>query len=182
MQDVLTKIYVNILNEKYITRHQEKIQKDISLKSFITCCSSLQKRYTENSKLVFPEKELRGLSPHFHIHVPVIDLYIPRIGLPILLFRWRHFALLSIKLISKWDIHITCVYHLQTQHSKDSPMDDILSSVSDLDTDWNRIQLGLWIWIQEGKNYPKMFFLNFMVLKWKSISWAQDYKSALFDQ
>jgi hypothetical protein len=30
-------------------------------------------------------KELRGLSPNFHIHVSVSDLYIPRIGLPILL-------------------------------------------------------------------------------------------------
>ncbi len=27
-----------------------------------------------------PEKELRGLSPHFHIHVSVSDVYIPRIG------------------------------------------------------------------------------------------------------
>jgi hypothetical protein len=31
------------------------------------------------------EKELRGLSPNFHIHVFVSDLYIPTIGLPILL-------------------------------------------------------------------------------------------------
>ncbi len=29
---------------------------------------------------VFPEKELRGLNPNFHIHVSVSDLYIPRIG------------------------------------------------------------------------------------------------------
>ena len=28
---------------------------------------------------VFPEKELRGLSSNFHIHVSVRDLYIPRI-------------------------------------------------------------------------------------------------------
>ncbi len=32
-----------------------------------------------------PEKELRSLSPNFHIHVSVSDLYIPIIGLPILL-------------------------------------------------------------------------------------------------
>ncbi len=31
---------------------------------------------------VFPEKELRDLSPNFNIHVSVSDLYIPRIGLP----------------------------------------------------------------------------------------------------
>jgi hypothetical protein len=33
-----------------------------------------------NPIYVFPEKELRGLSPIFHIHVSVSDLYIPRIG------------------------------------------------------------------------------------------------------
>ncbi len=34
----------------------------------------------ENSNFVFPEKELCGLNPNFHIHVFVSDLYIPRIG------------------------------------------------------------------------------------------------------
>ncbi len=34
---------------------------------------------------MFPEKELCGLSPNIHIHVSVSDLYIPTIGLPILL-------------------------------------------------------------------------------------------------
>jgi hypothetical protein len=29
---------------------------------------------------MFPEKELCGLSPNFHIHVSVSDLYIPTIG------------------------------------------------------------------------------------------------------
>jgi hypothetical protein len=33
----------------------------------------------ENPIYVFPEKELRGPSPNFHIHVSVRDLYIPRI-------------------------------------------------------------------------------------------------------
>jgi hypothetical protein len=37
------------------------------------------------SKQVFPEKELRGYSPNFHIHLSVSDLYIPMINLPILL-------------------------------------------------------------------------------------------------
>ncbi len=36
-------------------------------------------------KQIFPEKELCGLSPNFHILVPVSVLYIPTIGLPILL-------------------------------------------------------------------------------------------------
>jgi hypothetical protein len=35
---------------------------------------------TENPIYVFPEKELRGLSPITNIHVSVSDLYIPRIG------------------------------------------------------------------------------------------------------
>jgi hypothetical protein len=35
---------------------------------------------SENPIYVFPEKELRGLSPKSYIHVSVSDLYIPRIG------------------------------------------------------------------------------------------------------
>jgi hypothetical protein len=34
----------------------------------------------ENPIYVFPEKELRGLSPNSHIGVLVSDLYVPRIG------------------------------------------------------------------------------------------------------
>jgi hypothetical protein len=34
---------------------------------------------------MFPEKEYRGLSPNFHIHVSVSELYIPTMGLPFLL-------------------------------------------------------------------------------------------------
>jgi hypothetical protein len=36
--------------------------------------------YRKNPIYVFPEEELRGLSPNFYIHVSVSDLYIPRIG------------------------------------------------------------------------------------------------------
>ncbi len=46
---------------------------------------TLQRQNTEISKQIFPEKEYRRLSPNFHIHVSVRDLYIPIIGLPILL-------------------------------------------------------------------------------------------------
>ncbi len=45
----------------------------------------LQRHNTENSKQIFPEKELRGLRPNIDIHVSASDLYIPTIGLPILL-------------------------------------------------------------------------------------------------
>jgi hypothetical protein len=44
----------------------------------------LQRTSTENTKQIFPAKELCGHSPNFHIHVSVMDLYIPRIDLPIL--------------------------------------------------------------------------------------------------
>ncbi len=46
---------------------------------------TLQRQNTEISKQIFPEKEYRGLSPNFHIHSSVSDLYIPTIGLPIVL-------------------------------------------------------------------------------------------------
>jgi hypothetical protein len=46
---------------------------------------ALQRHNTENSKQIFPEKELRGHNPNFHIHLSVRDLYIPTIDLPILL-------------------------------------------------------------------------------------------------
>jgi hypothetical protein len=47
--------------------------------------STLPRHNTENSKQIFPEKELRGLNPNFSIHVSVSDSDIPTIGLPILL-------------------------------------------------------------------------------------------------
>jgi hypothetical protein len=46
---------------------------------------TLQRNNTENSKQIFPEKELLVLSQNFHIHVSVRNLYITTIGLPILL-------------------------------------------------------------------------------------------------
>jgi hypothetical protein len=46
---------------------------------------ALQRRNIENSKQIFPGKELRGYSPNSNIHVSVRDLYIYLIGLPILL-------------------------------------------------------------------------------------------------
>jgi hypothetical protein len=47
--------------------------------------SYLQRQNAENMKQIFPEKEYRGLSPNFHIHVSVSELYIPTMGLPVLL-------------------------------------------------------------------------------------------------
>jgi hypothetical protein len=47
--------------------------------------AALQRQNTEIPKQIFPEKKYRGLSPNFHIHASMSDLYIPTIGLPILL-------------------------------------------------------------------------------------------------
>ncbi len=48
---------------------------------------TLQRHNTKNSKQIFPEKELLVPSQNFHIHVSVTvsNLYLPMIGLPILL-------------------------------------------------------------------------------------------------
>jgi hypothetical protein len=46
---------------------------------------TLQRQNTEIWKQVLPEKEYRSPSPNFHIHASVSYLYIPTIGLPILL-------------------------------------------------------------------------------------------------
>jgi hypothetical protein len=46
---------------------------------------TLQRHNTENSKQIFPEKELRGFSTNFHIHVSVSDLFVPAIRPPVLL-------------------------------------------------------------------------------------------------
>jgi hypothetical protein len=59
-----------------------------SVGNFLFCVNlryTLQRQNTEISKQIFPEKEYRGLSPNFYIHASVSDLYIPTIGLPILL-------------------------------------------------------------------------------------------------
>jgi hypothetical protein len=37
--------------------------------------ATLQRQNAENLKQIFPEKEYRGLSPNFHIHVSVSELY-----------------------------------------------------------------------------------------------------------
>ncbi len=51
---------------------------------------TLQRQNIEISKQILPGKKLRGYSPNSYIHVSVSDLYIPLIGLPILLQdnRW----------------------------------------------------------------------------------------------
>jgi hypothetical protein len=47
--------------------------------------SGMQRQNAENLQQIFQEKDYRGLSPNFHIHVSVGELYIPTMGLPFLL-------------------------------------------------------------------------------------------------
>ncbi len=47
--------------------------------------STLQRQNAENLKQIFPEKKYRGLSPNFHIHVSVSELYMLTMSLPFLL-------------------------------------------------------------------------------------------------
>ncbi len=65
-------VFLHALSLNALQRHSTEI-------------NALQRHNTENSKHIFAEKELRGHSPNFHIHVSVSDLYIPTIGLPIFL-------------------------------------------------------------------------------------------------
>jgi hypothetical protein len=46
---------------------------------------TLQRQNAENLKQIYPEKDYLGLSPNFHIHVTVSELYIPTMVLPIVL-------------------------------------------------------------------------------------------------
>jgi hypothetical protein len=58
----------------------------------------------ENPIFVFPEKELRSLSPNFHIHVSVSNLYIPRISSHIFLQQNRqtHQGNIQYKSLTDW--------------------------------------------------------------------------------
>jgi hypothetical protein len=56
-----------------------------TLPVFMTVMTTLQRQNAENLKQIFPEKEYRGLSPNFHIHVSVSELYFPTMGMPVLL-------------------------------------------------------------------------------------------------
>ncbi len=55
-------------------RHRKKDRESTDLVQI--CFHTLRRANTENWKQLFPEKELRGHSPNFHIHVSVSDLYV----------------------------------------------------------------------------------------------------------
>jgi hypothetical protein len=62
---------------------RQSLRGDKYIYIFISVCTA--KKNTKISKQIFPKKEYRGLSPNFHIHASMSDLYIPTVGLPILL-------------------------------------------------------------------------------------------------
>jgi hypothetical protein len=53
--------------------------------NFLEAWPTLQRTNTENSKQIFPDKELRGHSPNFYLHVSVSVKYMLTTDLPILL-------------------------------------------------------------------------------------------------
>jgi hypothetical protein len=64
---------------------------------------------------MYSEKELCGISPNFHTHVSVSDLYIPFLGIFVLNFRYCVFAVCTTKCIGG-GIHLFCVPYPNEQH------------------------------------------------------------------
>jgi hypothetical protein len=89
-KDTILKIFETNIPRKGITRPQSQFPHSCVCDRFIYshdrsaylfCC----RKYVDRScihgnikffKQIFPEKELHGLSPNFHIHVSVSDLYV----------------------------------------------------------------------------------------------------------
>ncbi len=68
---------------------RKKLINVLLLHLIVNSVNTLERQITEILKQIFPEKVCRGLSPNFPIHASVSDLYIPTIGLPILLEEIR---------------------------------------------------------------------------------------------
>jgi hypothetical protein len=58
---------------------------DVWLLMYITLLRQVSALQRTNTEQIFPEEEMHGHSPNFHIHVTGDDLYITTIDLPILL-------------------------------------------------------------------------------------------------
>ncbi len=71
----------------YEHRHSEKPA--LSKIATVSKPYTAKKQYRKLKKKIFPEKELGGYSPNSYIYVSVSDLYIPLIGLSILLREKR---------------------------------------------------------------------------------------------
>ncbi len=64
---------------------------------------TLQRQNAENLKQIFPEKEYRGLSPNFHIHVSASRFIFPRW---VCLFCWRKYVDRSREHINRMNVEI----------------------------------------------------------------------------
>ncbi len=67
-----------MLRSGFANRGMGGIERDVLLREGWVAKTGMH--CTGNSVYVFLFWELRGLSPNFHIHVSVSDLYVPRIG------------------------------------------------------------------------------------------------------
>jgi hypothetical protein len=86
-------VFFHIVKKSSNSLFDENSSNFVARLLMLFCCSltsALQRHNNENSEQIFQEKELRGYSPNSYTHVSVSDLYIPLIGLPILLpeNRW----------------------------------------------------------------------------------------------
>jgi hypothetical protein len=87
------KEYINFVSQKMVSVSPSSfLCDDMQLSyygqlwsTFNLLTAALQRQNVKNLKQIFPEKEYRGLSPNIHIHVSVSELYIPTMGLPVLL-------------------------------------------------------------------------------------------------
>ncbi len=64
---------------------------------------TLQRQNADNLKQIFPEKEYRGLSPNFHIHVSLSELY--KFSRWVCLFCWRKYVDRSWEYINRSQTH-----------------------------------------------------------------------------
>jgi hypothetical protein len=76
----------NLLDRPQVFHRVWRRQKEFKTSSLFKLAIYTLKR---NPIYVFPEKELRGLSPNFHIHVSVSEIYITTIGPHIFLHQNR---------------------------------------------------------------------------------------------
>ncbi len=77
-----------IFPENFTHSPRSRIETSADTKHY-SAIYALQVHNTKNLKQMFPEKELHSYSPNSYIHVSVSDLYIPPIGLLILLQEKR---------------------------------------------------------------------------------------------
>ncbi len=104
------KSYVNVIPFFMFGQHYWPVnatyllQIYIIIRDMLPIYNTLQRQNTEISKQIFSEKECRGLSPNFHIHASVSELYsiFPQ---SVSLFCWRKYVDRSWDYINRSQIH-----------------------------------------------------------------------------